>query len=96
MGAKRMYTMAIFISSLATIALSGLYYLENISFPLIVALRILIGATHGAVYPVTYTLWAQWAVPDERGTLLSISFSGSNLGTCKKILCLYRKTFLIL
>jgi predicted MFS family arabinose efflux permease len=88
MGAKRMYAMGVFISSLATIALSSLYYLENISFPLIVALRILIGAAHGALFPVTYTLWAKWAVPDERGTLISLSFSGSNIGTCKNILYL--------
>jgi ACS family sodium-dependent inorganic phosphate cotransporter len=95
MGAKRMYAMALFISSLATIALSIIYYIENISFPLIVALRILIGAAQGAIYPATYTLWSKWAVPDERGTLLSISFSGSNIGTCKKRLY-FNKTFFIL
>ena len=75
--------MSIFISSLATIALPSAYFLPNISHFLIAVLRILIGAAHGVLFPVTYSLWAQWAVPDERGTLSSIGFCGTNLGTCK-------------
>jgi len=84
MGAKSMYAMSIFISSLATIALSSIYFLQNSSFLLVVSLRILIGAAHGIVFPVTYTLWSQWAVPNERGRLSSIGYCGTNLGTCKK------------
>jgi len=83
MGAKKLYAMSIFISSLATIALSSAYFLPNISFFLVVALRILIGAAHGVLFPVTYYLWAQWAVPDERGTLSSVGYCGTNIGTCK-------------
>jgi predicted MFS family arabinose efflux permease len=72
------------ISSLATIALSSIYHLENASFILMVSLRILIGAAHGTVLPLTYTLWAHWAVPDERGTLLSITFCGASMGAGKR------------
>lgn len=75
---------AIFISSLATIALGSIYFFPEISFPIVVTLRILIGAAHGVLFPVTYTLWAQWAVPTERGTLSSVGFCGTNIGTCKE------------
>ncbi|UJR21297.1 hypothetical protein I4U23_024388 [Adineta vaga] len=81
LGAKLMCSIAICISSLATFALSSIYFLENSSFLIIVSLRILIGAAHGVLFPVTYTLWSQWAVPNERGTLTSIGFCGTNLGT---------------
>ena len=83
LGAKSLFTIAIFISSLATFTLSSLYFFEKISFLLIVILRIIIGAAHGVLFPVTYTLWAHWAVPNERGTLASIGFSGTNIGTSK-------------
>jgi MFS family permease len=84
MGAKSICAMSLCISSLATIALSSIYFLQKSSFLLVVCLRVLIGAAHGTVFPITYTLWAHWAVPDERGTLSSIGFSGTQLGTCKK------------
>ena len=78
-----LFASSIFISSLATIALSTAYFFENISFPLVFSLRMLIGAANGVLFPVTYTLWAQWAVPNERGTLSAIGFSGTNIGTGK-------------
>ncbi|CAF0724232.1 unnamed protein product [Adineta ricciae] len=86
LGAKLMSAIAIFLSSSATIALISIYYFENISFLLVVSLRILIGAAHGTLFPVTYTLWSQWAVPNERGTLASIGFSGTNIGTSLAVL----------
>ena len=49
-----------------------------------VSLRILIGAAHGTVFPLTYTLLAHWAVPDERSTLLSITFCGGSIGPGKR------------
>ncbi|CAF1272103.1 unnamed protein product [Adineta ricciae] len=86
LGAKLMSATAVFFSSSATIALTSIYYFENASFPLVVSLRILIGAAHGILFPVTYTLWSQWAVPNERGTLASIGFSGTNIGTSLVVL----------
>jgi sugar phosphate permease len=98
-----MSAMAVFISSVATIALSSVYFIEGSSFFLVVALRILIGAAHGVLFPVTYTLWAQWAVPNERGTLTSIGFCGTNLGTGKRtfvssamFFLLFRSAFIVL
>jgi MFS family permease len=79
-----LYAISIFISSLATIALSSIYFLPNHSFLFVVSLRFIIGAAHGVLFPVTYTLWAQWAVPNERGTLTSIGFCGTNIGTCRR------------
>jgi sugar phosphate permease len=84
LGGKLLFAISLFTSSLATLALSSIYFLENISFRLVVSLRILIGAAHGIVFPVTYTLWGQWAVPNERGTLTSIGFAGTNIGAGKK------------
>ena len=80
-----MFAISILTSSLATVALASIYFFERISFLLVVSLRIIIGAAHGIVFPVTYTLWAQWAVPNERGTLAAIGFSGTQLGTGKLI-----------
>jgi len=84
MGAKLVCAISIFISSFATIALSSIYFFQTRSVPLVVSLRILIGAAHGPFYPVLYTLWGQWAVPNERSTLMSIGYCGTNIGTCKK------------
>jgi len=96
MGSKIMCAMSLFISSLATIALSSIYFLPDYSFLLIVSLRILIGVAHGIVFPVTYTLWSQWAVPNERGTLSSIGFCGTNIGTGERKFYLIKFFFISL
>lgn len=80
-GAKRIYVYCLLISSIATLALSVIYFLENQHFLYVFVLRIIIGFAHGALIPATYSLWSVWAVPHERGTLTAIGFSGINFGT---------------
>lgn len=86
MGAKRIMGFCLLISSLATLALSIIYILPRTHVVLVVIFRGIVGLGHGALFPATYTLWAHWAVPHERGTLTALSFSGTHVGTCKFIL----------
>ncbi|OQV12815.1 putative Sialin [Hypsibius exemplaris] len=43
--------------------------------------RLLVGFFQGVVYPSITVLWSEWAPPMERGRLLSVSYSGLQLGT---------------
>ncbi|OQV12807.1 Sialin [Hypsibius exemplaris] len=43
--------------------------------------RLLVGFFQGVVYPSITVLWSEWAPPAERGRLLSVTYSGSQLGT---------------
>ncbi|OQV12809.1 Sialin [Hypsibius exemplaris] len=43
--------------------------------------RLLVGFFQGVVYPSITVLWSEWAPPKERGRLLSVSYSGLQLGT---------------
>ncbi|CAF1044857.1 unnamed protein product [Rotaria sp. Silwood1] len=83
-GAKRVFAYCLLTSSLATLALSVIYTMAEtqVLLILIIVLRIIVGLGHGALFPATYTIWVSWAVPNERGTLTSISFSGTHVGTC--------------
>ncbi|CAF4811116.1 unnamed protein product [Rotaria sp. Silwood1] len=82
-GAKRVFAYCLLTSSLATLALSVIYTMAEtqVLLILIIVLRIIVGLGHGALFPATYTIWVSWAVPNERGTLTSISFSGTHVGT---------------
>lgn len=84
-GAKRVFAYCLLTSTLATLALSMIYKMRDTRFlfNFIVILRVFVGLGHGAIFPATYTIWTSWAVPDERGTLTSISFSGTHVGTCQ-------------
>ena len=73
------------MSTVATLALTIMYFLEETHFWLVFILRIVVGFGHGALFPATYTIWMLWAVPHERGTLTALSFSGTHMGTCKPI-----------
>ncbi|CAF0740881.1 unnamed protein product [Didymodactylos carnosus] len=80
-GAKRVYAISLFTSSLSTLALNIMYFMSDTEFILILILRVLIGLSHGVLFPATVALWSLWAVPTERGRLVSIGFSGTHLGT---------------
>jgi MFS family permease len=86
MGAKRMIAGSILLSSIATLGICCIYFLDVLSFYLALLFRMVIGFMHGSLFPASYTLWSQWAVKNERSTLTSIGFCGNNLGTCKSIL----------
>lgn len=73
------------MSTVATLGLSIMYVLAETHFLLVFILRIISGLGHGALFPATYTIWVLWAVPNERGTLTALSFSGTHVGTCKSM-----------
>ncbi|CAF2343455.1 unnamed protein product [Rotaria sp. Silwood2] len=80
-GAKRTFAFGILLSSIATLAMVTVYYLDDFYFIIAVILRIITGLGHGPLFPSTYTFWSMWAVPLERSTLTSIGFCSTNLGT---------------
>ena len=82
-GAKRVYTIGILLSSIATVAMALLYFLHDSYLIVGIILRILTGFGHGPLFPATYTFLSLWAVPLERGTLTAIAFCSPNLGTGK-------------
>ncbi|CAL8390908.1 unnamed protein product [Arctogadus glacialis] len=47
----------------------------------LIAVRVLEGIGEGVTYPSMYAMWAAWAPPLERSRLLTLSFTGAQLGT---------------
>ena len=82
-GPKRLVAISILLSSIATVAIPVIYFIENYQFYFALAFRVVIGFTHGPLFPATYVFWSMWAVPLERSTLTSIGFCSTNLGTCQ-------------
>ncbi|CAF3466602.1 unnamed protein product [Rotaria socialis] len=81
LGVKWVFAGSLGVSSLATLALTVMYVMENTHFITLFVLRVIIGLAHGVLFPATVALWSLWAVPQERSTLASIGFGGTHLGT---------------
>ncbi|CAF0860880.1 unnamed protein product [Adineta ricciae] len=81
LGAKRMFAGSLLFSSIATIGICSIYFIDRFNFYVALFFRIIIGFTHGPLFPATYTFWSVWAVPLERSTLTAIGFCSNNLGT---------------
>ena len=81
-GPKKLFTLSLLFSSIATVAIPSIYFLEDFHFYVALLFRAIIGFTHGPLFPATYTFWSKWAVPLERSTLASIGFCSNNIGTC--------------
>uniref|UniRef100_A0A8C9T3V2 Sialin n=1 Tax=Scleropages formosus TaxID=113540 RepID=A0A8C9T3V2_SCLFO len=47
----------------------------------LIAVRVLEGLGEGVTFPAMHAMWASWAPPLERSRLLTISYTGSSLGT---------------
>ncbi|CAF1103949.1 unnamed protein product [Rotaria sp. Silwood1] len=80
-GAKWVYACSLSTSSVATLALTIMYFMSSTHFILMFILRFLIGLAHGVLFPATIALWSVWAVAKERSTLVSIGFCGTQFGT---------------
>ncbi|CAM2714683.1 unnamed protein product [Rotaria socialis] len=80
-GARRTFAFGTLVSSIATLAMVAIYYVDEMHFILAVIFRVIVGLGHGPLFPATYTFWSMWAVPLERSTLTSIGFCSTNLGT---------------
>ncbi|XP_068184114.1 sialin-like [Antennarius striatus] len=47
----------------------------------LIAVRVVEGIGQGVIYPAMSTMWASWAPPLERSRLLTITYTGAQLGT---------------
>ncbi|XP_035257045.1 sialin [Anguilla anguilla] len=47
----------------------------------LIAVRVLEGVGEGVTFPAMHSMWASWAPPLERSRLLTISYTGAQLGT---------------
>ncbi|XP_043111450.1 sialin [Puntigrus tetrazona] len=47
----------------------------------LIAVRVLEGIGEGVSYPAMHAMWASWAPPLERSRLLTVSYTGAQLGT---------------
>ncbi|XP_043536414.1 sialin isoform X1 [Chiloscyllium plagiosum] len=47
----------------------------------VIILRVLEGLGEGVTFPAMHAMWAKWAPPLERSTLLSLSYAGAQFGT---------------
>ncbi|XP_072107188.1 sialin isoform X1 [Mobula birostris] len=47
----------------------------------VIVLRIIEGLGEGVTFPAMHAMWAEWAPPLERSTLLSLSYAGAQFGT---------------
>nr|XP_002131022.1 sialin-like [Ciona intestinalis] len=77
-GGKIVFGGAVFMSSLLsmltpTMARMGPWYL--------MATRVLLGVSQGPMYPVHHGMWGKWAPPMARSKLISITMTGTNIGT---------------
>ncbi|CAF3562240.1 unnamed protein product [Rotaria sordida] len=80
-GPKWVYACSLSTSSVATLALTIMYFMSSTHFILMFILRFIIGVAHGVLFPATIALWSVWAVAQERSTLVSIGFCGTQFGT---------------
>ncbi|CAF0997152.1 unnamed protein product [Adineta ricciae] len=80
-GAKWVYAGSLFTSSVTSLAMTSMYLMPSTHFTLMFTLRFIIGLAHGVLFPATIALWSLWAVPQERSTLASIGFCGTQFGT---------------
>ena len=76
-GGKWVNFVAIFVGSIATLLTPVTAYLN---FWALFASRFLAGIVHGVMWPAFSSMWAHWAVPEERSRLVSISNAGAQIG----------------
>ena len=91
LGAKKMFAGSLLFSSIATLAMCSVYFIDSFSFYLALFFRIIMGFMHGPIFPASYAVWSKWAPAAERSTLTAIGFCSNNLGTCK---CIFVLVFL--
>ncbi|KAJ3656273.1 hypothetical protein Zmor_015361 [Zophobas morio] len=77
-GGKRVYGIGIAVTAFLTLLTP---WLTTVSVYLLLAIRIIEGIFEGVTYPCMHSIWARWAPPLERARLVTISFSGSYIGT---------------
>lgn len=77
-GAKILLTIASIACSILTLLTP---WAASIDWKLLLATRALQGLFQGFYYPCVHTLLAKWIHPCERGTLTTITYSGTQIGS---------------
>ncbi|XP_039293719.1 sialin [Nilaparvata lugens] len=77
-GGKRLFGVGVLATAIFTL-LTPL--LAKISVYLLTAARVVEGLFEGVTYPAMHGLWSRWAPPAERSRLVTITLSGSYIGT---------------
>ena len=72
-NAKHVIGWSVLLSAVATV-LTPLA--ASFGFPYVIAARVLTGLGQGVVFPSSYALYAYWAPPRERGTLVGLVTAG--------------------
>ncbi len=77
-GAKKVFGLGVLCTAVLTLvtplaARAGYQYL--------IAVRVLEGIGEGVTFPAMHSLWGHWAPPLERSRLVTISYSGTHIGT---------------
>ena len=86
-GGKIVFTLAFFVSSLATIATP---LASQFHFGVLVALRILIGLCNGFVFPAVFAIFMSWVPPSESNRLIGGPMAGKFSKTkrfCIRVTC---------
>lgn len=52
----------------------------QLSFGLLIVLRVLVGIGSGALFPAMHAMWGKWAPPLERSKLASLTYAGCMMG----------------
>ncbi|GAV06536.1 hypothetical protein RvY_16505 [Ramazzottius varieornatus] len=78
-GAKKPFALCMLLTGILTL-LSPLAVTTG-GVWLFFAVRFTIGIFQGIIWPTVAALWSPWAPPLERGRLVSVSYSGTQLGT---------------
>ena len=78
-GGKFMMLSGVFICSLLTVLTPICARLGD--WQLVCALRVIEGLSQGFLFPSTHTILSKWAPVEERGTLGTYSYSGTQFGT---------------
>ncbi len=76
-GGKYVNLLGLLIGSIATLLtpICAQYH-----FGALIAARFVTGIVHGVMWPAVASMWAHWAVPQERSTLISLGSAGSQIG----------------
>ncbi len=76
-GGKYVNFFAILIGSIATILTP---ISARLHYGALIGARFVTGLVHGVMWPAVASMWAHWAVPEERSRLISLGNAGSQIG----------------
>ena len=73
-GGKHVFGWFMLLCSVATLFMP---LAARTSYVILIVLRIVAGIGQGVVWPAMHAIWARWAPPLERSTLIGFTFAGT-------------------